>query len=282
MTRGNHDRWHSGGVHTHCEAKPGGLTDCFDDGFRAGFEKGTQHFSVAIGDDRAKYRFVGLDSNDGSTTGVLRQHELDYLAGELAKGEATIPLFHHPASATAALSWEPPVVDGLDVNDAKAFRALLGKHDNVAGVYAGHTHRNNFSTNSETGQVPYFEGGAVKEYPGGHTVVRSFEGGYLANFYKTSTPGARAWSARSRGEYLGLAPSYQLGSLSDRNWTFDVNARRTARVVTGAPEPGSSDVGLTGVRGSLAATGEPVAAAAAGAVVLAVGVGLRRALQSDG
>jgi hypothetical protein len=60
-----------------------------------------------------------------------------------------------------------------------------------------------------------------------------FEGGYLANFYKTSSVEARAWSERSRGEYLGFAPSYQLGSLSDRNWTYDVDARRRTRVRTG-------------------------------------------------
>lgn len=278
VTRGNHDRQHAGdAVHATCE-KRGGLVDCFDDGFRGGFEKGTQHFSVAIGDDRAKYRFVGLDSNDGSTTGVLRKHEMDYLAAELAKGEATIPLFHHPASATAALSGQPPVVDGLDVNDAKAFRDLLGKHDNVAGVYAGHTHRNSFSTNSETGQVPYFEGGAVKEYPGGYTVVRLFEGGYMANFYKTSSPEARAWSERSRGEYLGLAPSYQLGSLSDRNWTFDVNARHKARVVTGRPTRPAAHNSMSGVHGRLAATGAPVAIAAAGVAATVAGAGLHRAL----
>jgi 3',5'-cyclic AMP phosphodiesterase CpdA len=230
VTRGNHDRWHGGQPHTHCESKPGGLYDCFDDGFRAGFVKGTLHFSVAIGDDRARYRFVGLDSNDGSATGVLRKGELDFLASELARGDATIPLFHHPASATAALSNNALIAGGLDTQDALAFRQLLSKHDNTAGVYAGHTHRNNLSRNTETGQVPYFEGGAAKEYPGGYTVVRLFEGGYMVNFYKTSTPDARAWSERSRGEYLGLAPSYQLGALPERNWTYDVDARRTSRV----------------------------------------------------
>ena len=253
VTRGNHDRWHGGAPHTSCEKVGNDLYDCFDDGFRPGFEKGTQHFSVAIGDDKARYRFVGLDSNDGSTTGVLRQSELDYLEAELGRGDATIPLFHHPASATASLSGQPPVVDGLDVNDAKAFRDLLGKHGNTAGVYAGHTHRNNLSRNDETGQVPYFEGGAVKEYPGGYTVVRLFEGGYMANFYKTSSPEARAWSERSRGEYLGLSPSYQLGALSERNWTYQVDARRKSRVVTGPPS------GAPGGRGAEAETHDVLA-----------------------
>jgi 3',5'-cyclic-AMP phosphodiesterase len=41
----------------------------------------------------------------------------------------------------------------------------------------------------------------------------------MVNFWKTSTPDACAWSERSRGEYLGLGPDYQLGSLADRNWS---------------------------------------------------------------
>jgi Icc protein len=230
VTRGNHDRWHTGQTWASCTTNASGLADCFGDEFTAGFEPGTQHFSIVFGAKGSRYRFVGLDSNDGSTTGVLRQSELDYLAAELDRGDPTIPLFHHPASASASLSGVPPVTDGLDVQDSQRFRALLGGYDNVAGVYAGHTHRNNFSTNSETGAVPYFEGGAVKEYPGGYTVVRMFEGGYMVNFWKTSTPEACAWSERSRGEYLGLGPDYQLGSLADRNWSYAVDARRRSAV----------------------------------------------------
>ncbi|MDQ1696865.1 MAG: hypothetical protein QOJ03_2218 [Frankiaceae bacterium] len=248
VTRGNHDRWHSGDLYAACSSRGSGLHDCFGDSFNAGFVSGTQHFSVTFGDAKARYRFVGLDSNDGSTTGVLRQDELDFLAAELAKGDATIPLFHHPASATASLSGNPPIADGLDSQDAVKFRRLLGKHDNVAGVYAGHTHRNNFSRNAETGSVPYFEGGAVKEYPGGYTIVRMFTGGYMANFWKTKTPEARAWSERSRGEYLGFAPTYQLGSLTDRNWTYAVDARRRAQVMTGRASRRTADASsLTGI-----------------------------------
>ncbi|MGZ4436993.1 MAG: metallophosphoesterase [Nocardioidaceae bacterium] len=279
VTRGNHDRWHGGAPHTSCEKRPGGLYDCFDDGFREGFVKGTQHFSVAVGDDRARYRFVGLDSNDGATTGVLRRGEMDYLAGELARGDITIPLFHHPASATAARTGLlGPVGYGLDTADATAFRQLLGRHDNVGGVYAGHTHRNNRTTNSETGTVPYFEGGAVKEYPGGYTVVRLFEGGYLASFWKTSTPEARAWSERSRGEYLGLSPSYQLGSLSDRSWTYDVDARRTVHAVTRpSATSGTTDpAALDGVHGSLAATGPAASLAATATAATVAGLALAR------
>lgn len=226
VTRGNHDR-----QRPHVSGR---LVDTFDSRFHRGFVPGTQHFSVAVGTDRARYRFVGLDSNDGTTTGVLRRSELDFLEAELERGEATIPLFHHPASLTASATGLPPLANGLDRDDALAFRRLLAKHDNAAGVYAGHTHRNNLSRNVETGRLPYFEGGAVKEYPGGYTVVRLFERGYMVNFHKTRDPDARAWSERSRGEYFGLAPSYLLGGLGERNWTYDVDARRRVRARAGA------------------------------------------------
>ncbi len=280
VTRGNHDRWHTGTAYDACSTTDPGLHDCFDDGFRAGFEPGSQHFSVAIGDAGARYRFVGLDSNDGTTTGVLRASEMEYLEAELAKGDATIPLFHHPASATASLTGLPPVADGLDVRDAKAFRDLLGRHSNTAGVYAGHTHRNSFSTNAETGSVPYFEGGAVKEYPGGYTVVRLFEGGYMANFWKTSTPDARAWSERSRGEYLGLGPSYQLGALGDRNWSYAVDARRTARADAPPPESAPSPRPGAGAKpdatGVLAATGASTALAVSAVTAVAAAAVVHR------
>jgi 3',5'-cyclic-AMP phosphodiesterase len=224
VTRGNHDR---------TRTVAGRTVDRFDRRFDAGFEKGTQHFSVAVGTDRARYRFVGLDSNDGERTGVLRRSELEYLEAELEKGQATIPLFHHPASASASATGLPPFANGLDNDDARSFRQLLAKHPNAAGVYAGHTHRNDLSRNVETGRLPYFEGGAVKEYPGGYTVVRLFERGYMVNFHKTRSRDARAWSERSRGEYFGLAPSYLLGDLADRNWTYAVDARRRTRLAHG-------------------------------------------------
>ena len=274
VTRGNHDRWHTD--RPTCTPKGGGLADCFDDAFTAGFAKGTQHFSVAFGDDRARYRFVGLDSNDGSTTGVLRQSELDYLEAELARGDLTIPLFHHPASAAASMTSVPPLVAGLDRDDAQLFRDLLGKHGNVAGVYAGHTHRNDLTTNAETGTVPYFEGGAVKEYPGGYTVVRLFEGGYTANFWKTSTPEARAWSERSRGEYLGFAPEYQLGSLGARNWSYAVDARVKSRPHAG-PRPSGSTSGGPSRGPALPSTGLDAVAALAGVTAVVGGLAVARA-----
>ena len=275
VTRGNHDRVHSGDLYAPCSGDSA-AGDCYRDAFAGSYEPGSSHFSVTVGTDRARYRFVGLDSNDGEATGVLAPGELDYLAEQLAAGDATIPLFHHPASDLAAVTTLPPGVGGLDPADAKAFRDLLATRDNVAGVYAGHTHRNTRARSSETGDVPFFEGAAVKEYPGGYTVVRLYETGYLVNFYKTAAPECRAWSERSRGEYLGLYPYYVLGGLTDRNWSYDVDAR--VRIAPTATPPGTV-VPPSDPRpdGSLPATGGAAVLAATGAAALTAAAVVSRA-----
>lgn len=236
VTRGNHDRAYSGAEHTGCTPVPShpGLHDCFLDGFAAGFQRGAARFSVAFGDDRARYRFVGLDSCDVATgQGRLPDGELDFLRAELDKGDPTIPLFHHPAGDLAIMTAFPPGTFGVPLEDSARFQRLVAGYDNVAAVYHGHTHRNERTRATETGDVPYFEGGAVKEYPGGYTVVTLYQGGYMVNFWRTRDPEALAWSERSRGEYLGLYPYYTLGGVSDRNWVHDVRAR----ITTPAPAP---------------------------------------------
>lgn len=237
VTRGNHDRAHRG---DHCSPVPDhpDLRDCFADVFADGFERGTTRFSVLAGDDRARYRFVGLDSSEIATgAGQLPTEELEYLEAELERGDATITMFHHHVGDRATFASVPPLTFGVNQEDGRRFRELLARHDNVAGVYNGHTHRNHRSTSTETGHLPYFEGASTKEYPGGYTVVRLFESGYMVNFWKTATPDALAWSERSRGEYLGLYPYYTMGGFADRNWTYEIDARRTRRPT----DPGTDD-----------------------------------------
>jgi hypothetical protein len=228
VTRGNHDRAHSGPEFAACSQVPGrpDLRDCFLDNFRESFDDGSTRFSVTVGDDGARFRFVGLDTNEADVTGVMPQHELDYLEAELDRNESTVVLCHHLVGDVAQLVSVLPGFSGVEFNQAARFREVVARHDNVALVYNGHTHRNFRSYSTDTAGVPYFEGAATKEYPGGYTVVRLFEGGLMVNFWKASQPKARAWSELSRGEYLGLYPYYTLGSLGDRNWVhrFDASA----------------------------------------------------------
>jgi hypothetical protein len=221
VTRGNHDRPHEGELYEGCPPAAGfpGFHDCFLETFAGGFEPGTAHFTVGVEAGTTPWRFVGLDSVatvDG--TGQMPDAELDFLEAELDRGHATIALCHHMVGQISTLTAMPPIVFGVEPRQAARFRELIARHPNVAGIYNGHTHRNLRSRSLDTGDLPYFEGGAVKEYPGGYTVVRLYADGYMVNFWKTKDPEARAWSERSRGEYLGLYPYYTLGGLRDRNW----------------------------------------------------------------
>ena len=98
--------------------------------------------------------------------------------------------------------------------------------------------------------------------------MRLYETGYLVNFYKTAAPECRAWSERSRGEYLGLYPYYTLGGLTDRNWSYDVDAR--VRSAPAATPPGTVVPPASGEQagGSLPATGGAAVLAATGAAAL--------------
>jgi 3',5'-cyclic-AMP phosphodiesterase len=83
--------------------------------------------------------------------------------------------------------------------------------------HAGHTHRNLRTMSPVATGVDFLEVAATKEYPGGFTLLKVYEGGYTANFYKSSSALARQWSQTTSGEYLGLYPAYTLGSVGDRN-----------------------------------------------------------------
>ena len=233
VTRGNHDRWETGSLYSKCESAGNGLYDCFDDSFTAGFVPGTQHFSITFGNDQARYRFVGLDSNDGSTTGVLRQHELDFLQAELERGDPTIPLFHHPASATASLSGVPPVDDGLDVQDARLFRAAARQARQCRWCLRRAHASQQLLNECRDRRRTVFRGrcgeGISRRLHRGADVRGRLHGQLLEDQLSRTS---RAWSERTRGEYLGLGPDYQLGALADRNWTYEVDARRRTHLLT--------------------------------------------------
>ena len=200
VTRGNHDR-----VHTRrplrrllARRRRASCSDCFSDVFAPSWEPGTTHFSVTIGDDRARYRFVGLDSNDGERHGrPARRRARLPRAG--ARPRATS---RSRCSTTRRRDLAGAVADAVPVRSASSTdaRGLPRGRRRATTTSAASTPATPTATTAAwrtgTGHVPYFEGGAVKEYPGGYTQVRLFEGGYMVNFFKTSAPDARAWSER--------------------------------------------------------------------------------------
>ena len=275
VTRGNHDRAHRGDEWAECQpAGVPGYNDCLRDAF---FPDGPAWFSF----DHHGAHIVGLDTNDLTTgSGAMAPEQFEWLEADLA-GHAGTPTFlfgHHPVSEEAGVTAVPPVVFTLNPDDAARLEQQVAEHA-VVGVYSGHTHRNKRTSSPRSPGVPYIEVAATKEYPGGYALVRVHEGGYMVNFYKTKADPSRAWSERSRGEYLGLYPYYTLGSFADRNFVvaadFSDAARRPAPAPAPAPSPPSSGAPSTGLE-TLPATGGRTAAAV-GLAAAAAGLTAARA-----
>lgn len=274
VTRGNHDRAHSGAEWASCRpAAVAEYNDCLLDEF---FPDGETNFSF----DRHGVHFVGLDTIDLTTgAGRFAAEQAEWLDADLegADGTPTFVFGHHPVSEESrATTVGPPTGFSLSQADAQRIEdAIVGR--SVVGVYSGHTHRNNRTASPRVPEVPFIELAATKEYPGGYGVVRVHEGGYAVNFYKTRGDASRAWSERSRGEYLGLYPYYTLGTLADRNFTVTADFSDAKRGPGGNPSPGASGGGRGEDRRSdtLAATGG-AGAAAVGAAALGAGLAARR------
>jgi Icc protein len=149
----------------------------------------------------------------GQTGGRVTDEQLDWL-DELGadRGDGPVLVFaHHPfwdhASFTA----------GINPEDSERLLEVFARRRPVlAGWFAGHTHRNLVRRMPATGDVPWAEIGATKDYPGVWAEYRIYEGGILQIVHRISSPEALAWTDRTREMFGGLYPSYSFGSLADR------------------------------------------------------------------
>ena len=212
--RGNHDRPHAGGEYAGCPAVPGTaeLHDCWSDTF------GPRQQLVEY--ELGGLRLLGLDTSalDGSG-GVLDPPQFDRMS-ELLRNEPDRPTLvfgHHPVTVEAGLTNTGGPGFILDRAHALRLQQLYERAPGVFLQHSGHTHRTRRTRPDTACAVEFLEVAAVKEYPGGYSLLRIYEGGYTVNFYKTRTPEARRWSTLTRGEYFGLLPDYALGTFSDRN-----------------------------------------------------------------
>ncbi|MGW2666380.1 metallophosphoesterase family protein [Nocardia tengchongensis] len=165
-------------------------------------------------------RIIGLDTTRvRGAGGTLAPAQLAHLS-ELLRGEPERPTLifgHHPVTRHAAVSNPGGPGFVLDRANAAALHRLYASAPGVFLHHSGHTHRNRRSRPDSGIGVEFLEVGAVKEYPGGYTLIRIYEGGYMVNFWKTRSESARRWSTRTRSQYLGLHPDHALGSCADRN-----------------------------------------------------------------
>ncbi|MGW0248953.1 metallophosphoesterase family protein [Nocardia goodfellowii] len=209
--RGNHDRPHIGEDYRSCSAL-GDHFDCWGPQFN-----GRQQL---IADEIGGLRVIGLDTSQlDASGGRIERTQFERLA-ELLRTEPDQPTLvfgHHPVTRESGYSNIAGPGFILDQADSAELQALYARSPGVFLQHSGHTHRNRRTRPDTDCAVEFLEVAAVKEYPGGYSLLRLYEGGYVVNFYKTRTAAARRWSGVTRGEFLGLQPFYTLGTCADRN-----------------------------------------------------------------
>jgi 3',5'-cyclic-AMP phosphodiesterase len=216
VARGNHDRAHDGAAYAACGVGQWQGRDCFRDEF---FDGPITYFSR----DLNGLHVIGLDTYDkpggGGDAGGLSAEQLAWFKADLAEhGEqATLVFGHHPLITPD----HPLAASGGTALDVVQTAQVMAAYERTPGVFlhhAGHTHRNRRTVLPGSPHVTQQEVGAVKEYPGGFSLLRIHSGGYALNFYKTRSDLAREWSERSRQELGGLWPQFSFGqSVADRN-----------------------------------------------------------------
>jgi 3',5'-cyclic AMP phosphodiesterase CpdA len=165
-------------------------------------------------------RLVGLDTTTVDTAGggidPAQFADLEAVLRD-APTQPTVVFGHHPVTDESARTAIAGPAFVLDRADAARLQELYASAPGVFFHHAGHTHRNLRTRSSVATGVEFLEVAAVKEYPGGYSLLRIYEGGYTVNFHKSSSPDALRWSLLTSGQYLGLYPAYTLGSVEDRN-----------------------------------------------------------------
>jgi 3',5'-cyclic-AMP phosphodiesterase len=165
-------------------------------------------------------RLIGLDTTMAAAPGgAISTDEFAILQRVLTgnPGQPTLVFGHHPITdQSAAMTITGPAFD-LDRADAARLQELYAAAPGVFFHHSGHTHRNLRTYSPVAPGVEFLEVAATKEYPGGFALLKVYEGGYMVNFYKSSSDLARQWSQVSGAGYLGLYPAYALGTLADRN-----------------------------------------------------------------
>ena len=74
----------------------------------------------------------------------------------------------------------------------------FARRENIAGYFAGHTHRNRVRRFGPARHVPFVEVACMKDYPGVWAEYRVYEGGYTQVVRRMPTPAACSWTERTR------------------------------------------------------------------------------------
>ncbi|MBA2725720.1 MAG: metallophosphoesterase family protein [Actinobacteria bacterium] len=196
--------------------------DCFRQVFRPNVTATSEPQHLPEARSHRGWMFISLDSANLETgTGEISEGQMSWLKSRLEKAKKqdrpAVIFFHHPVAEYSSTLAVPPAVFGVNQEDAQGLLTLIGNYD-VRLVLNSHTHRNWIAYSPHTGRMPILELGATKEYPGGYSLFRFYEGGFIRTWIPIECGFCNTWRETTRGEYLSLYPFYTSGSLRDRNF----------------------------------------------------------------
>jgi Icc protein len=219
VARGSNDQAGAGRDHTDCRpAGPHRLgTGEHHDCLSAVYELPPGRLTIT---EVGGLRVIGLDTSaPAERGGAIGDDQFTELTEALAAepSQPTLVFGHHPVTDESALTTIGGPAFGLSRPDAVRLQQLYAAAPGVFLHHSGHTHRNLRTHSPLSPDVEFLEVAATKEYPGGFAQLKVYAGGYMVNFYKSSSDLARQWSQASSSQYLGLYPAYTLGTIADRN-----------------------------------------------------------------
>jgi hypothetical protein len=103
------------------------------------------------------------------------------------KDRPTLLFGHHPVAYESAATTEAGPSFDIDRPTAITLQGLYAQTSGVFFHHSGHTHRNKRTFLLDGQQNPiesveFLEVGATKEYPGGYSLLRLYEGGYMVSY----------------------------------------------------------------------------------------------------
>jgi len=140
---------------------------------------------------------------------------LDQLAADTDPDSQVLVFGHHHCWSPDSAA-RPEGYFGINPEDSERLVDLVARRPEIRGDFAGHTPRNRVRRFNATGDVPWVEVAAVKDFPGAWAEYRVYEGGILQVFRRISAPEALQWSEKTRDMYAGLYFEYAFGRLEDR------------------------------------------------------------------
>lgn len=152
----------------------------------------------------------------GIAGGQLSADQVQWVGDLADETPGPVLVFGHHYVWDLTSATRNPHTFGINPDDSEALAAVVARHENIVGYFAGHTHRNRVHRYPEVRDVPFVEIACTKDYPGAWAEYRVYEGGYTQVVRRVTEPAAFAWAERTRGMFVGLYRDYALGRLDER------------------------------------------------------------------